>query len=130
MDGNPKIVWTGRGLSILVSLPFLMSSVMKLVGHPEVAKGMEHLGLPESLIKPLGLLELSCAVIYLVPVTSVLGAVLLTGFIGGAILTHLRVGEAVYLHIAIGLSIWLGLYLREPRLRDLLPLRKRLERRA
>jgi hypothetical protein len=97
--------------------------VMILLRRPEVAQGMSHMGLPESLILPLGVLELLCVVAYLVPRTSVLGAILLAGYMGGAILTHLRVGEAVYLQIAIGILAWLGLWLREPRLRALLPLR-------
>jgi hypothetical protein len=88
-----------------------------------VIEGMGHLGLPETLMLPLGVLELFCVVVYLVPRTSVLGAILLAGYMGGAILTHLRVGEPVYAEIIIGMVIWLGLWLREPRLRALLPLR-------
>ncbi|HUG52372.1 MAG TPA: DoxX family protein [Vicinamibacteria bacterium] len=62
--------------------------------------------------------------IYLIPATAVLGAILLTGYLGGAILTHWRAGDPVHLHIVIGLLFWLGLYLRESRLRDLIPLRR------
>lgn len=118
-----KTIWVGRILSALIILPFLPSAAMKLMVHPEVIKGMTHLGLPESLILPLGIIELCCVIIYLIPKTSVLGAILLTGYMGGAILTHLRIGEPVYLHCALGILIWLGLYLREPRLRQILPLR-------
>ena len=118
-EGNRKAIWAGRVLSILVALPFVFSAVMKLIVHPEVVKGMSHLGLPESLIRPLGVIELLCVVIYLVPQTSVLGAILFTGYVGGTIITHLRVGEPVYLNIILGLLIWLGLYLRRPRLREL-----------
>jgi len=121
-----KIIWAGRAVSILVALPFVMSAAMKLLARPEVFKGMEHLGLPESLVLPLGILELLCVVVYLVPHTAILGAVLLTGYMGGAILAHLRIGESILFQIALGLVIWLGLYLREPRLRELLPLRKNL----
>jgi len=119
-EGNMKAIWGGRVVSILVGLPFVFSAVMKLIAHPEVIKGMSHLGLPESLIKPLGVIELLCAVAYLVPQTSVLGAILLTGYVGGTIITHLRVGEPVYVNIILGLMIWLGLYLRRPRLREVL----------
>src|SRR5438128_2608443 len=115
-----KMVWVGRVLSILVSLPFAMSATMKLMRHPEVVKGMSHLGLPESLIMPLGVIELLCVVVYLVPKTSIFGAILLTGYVGGTIITHLRVGEPVYMQIALGILAWLGLYLRRPRLRELL----------
>jgi hypothetical protein len=122
MNGK-VIVWTGRGISILVSLLFLVSSVMKLRGGADVTQGMSHLGLPESLVVPLAILEMSCVVLYLIPATSVVGAILLTGYIGGAICTHLRVGDPFFLQIAIGVFIWLALYLREERLRSLIPLR-------
>jgi DoxX-like family len=119
-EGNKKAIWAGRVVSILVSLSFAFSAVMKLMVSPEVVKGMSHLGLPDSLIRPLGVIELLCVVVYLVPKTSVLGAILFTGYVGGTIITHLRVGEPVYLNIFLGLLIWLGLYLRRPRLRELL----------
>jgi hypothetical protein len=115
-----KVIWVGRAVSVIAVLPFVMSAAMKLMRHPQVIKGMSHLGLPEYLIRPLGVLELLCVVVYLVPKTAILGAILFTGYLGGAMLTHLRIGEPVYLHIALGLLIWLGLYLRRPRLRELL----------
>jgi len=118
-----KIVWVGRGISILSSLAFLMSGVMKLKGGPELAQGFGHLGLPESMRIPLAFLELACVVVYLVPPTAALGAVLLTGYLGGAILTHWRFGEPFFVQVVLGLLVWLGLYLREGRLRGLLPLR-------
>jgi len=123
MSGSKKIVWVGRVISILVSLLFAMSAFMKLRGGAEVTQGMAHLGLPESLIMPLAILEISCVVIYAIPATSVLGAILLTGYIGGAICTHLRVGDPFFIQIALGIFVWLGLYLRESRLRELIPLR-------
>jgi len=118
-----KVVWIGRVISILTSLVFLMSGGMKLKGGAEVMQGMDHLGLPASLILPLAIIEISCVVIYLIPKTSILGAILLTGFIGGAICAHLRVGDPFYVQIIIGMLIWLGLYLREDRLKGLIPLR-------
>ncbi len=118
-----KIVWVGRVISVLVSLVFVISAFLKLKGGPEVMEGMAHLGLPESLILPLAILEISCVVIYLIPATSVLGAILLTGYIGGAICTHLRVGDPFFIQIALGIFVWLGLYLRENRLKELIPLR-------
>ena len=124
-SASGKIVWVGRVISILVSLLFAMSALMKLRGGPEVIKGMAHLGLPESLIVPLAILEISCVVIYAIPATSVLGAILLTGYIGGAICTHLRVGDPFFMQIGFGIFVWLGLYLREERLKELIPLRKK-----
>ena len=120
-----KIVWAGRAISVLLSLLFAMSAFMKLKGGPEVTQGMAHLGLPESLIIPLAIVEISCVVIYLIPATSILGAILLTGYIGGAICTHLRVGDPFFMQIALGIFVWLGLYLRENRLKELIPLRKK-----
>ena len=123
MAASGKIVWVGRVISILASLAFLMSAFLKLKGGPEVMQGMAHLGLPESLVMPLAILELSCVVIYLIPATSVLGAILLTGYMGGAICTHLRAGDPFFVQIAIGICVWIGLYVREDRLKGLIPLR-------
>jgi hypothetical protein len=119
-----KIVWTGRVITVLVSLLFLFSAAMKFMGGAEVKEGMTHLGLPESMIIPLGILEAACTVIYLIPATSVLGAILLAGYIGGAICTHWRVGDPFLPQLAVGLVIWLGIYLREPRLKALIPIRR------
>jgi len=117
------IVWTGRAISAAVSLAFAASAFMKLKGGPELTQGMAHLGLPESLIVPLAILEISCVVVYAIPATSVLGAILLTGYMGGAICTHWRVGDLFLAQIGFGLLVWLGLYLREGRLKGLIPLR-------
>jgi len=122
--GSGKVVWVGRVITGIVSLLFLFSAGMKFVGGAEVKEGMAHLGLPESMIIPLGILEAACTVIYLIPATSVLGAVLLAGYIGGAICTHWRVGDPFLPQVAIGLVVWLGIYLREPRLKALIPIRK------
>ena len=124
MAASGKILWVGRVISVLVSLPFLLSAFLKLKDGPEVMKGIAHLGIPESMIVPLSILELTCVVIYLIPPISVLGAILLTGYIGGAMCTHWRVGDPFYLHIVLGILVWLGLYLRENRLKELIPLRK------
>ncbi len=118
-----KIVWTGRVLSGLASIAFLMSAVVKLTGSQQLTEGMAHLGLPDAMVRPLAILELSCVVLYLIPKTSVLGAILLAGYMGGAICTHWRVGDVFVTQAALGVLVWLGLWLREPRLRALLPLR-------
>ncbi len=119
-----KVVWVGRVISALVSLMFLLSAFFKLAGAPDLAKGMAHLGLPDSMVVPLAILELSCVAIYLIPATSVLGAILLTGYLGGAICTHWRVGDPFFVQIALGSFVWLGVYLREDRLKRHIPLRK------
>jgi hypothetical protein len=123
MAASGTAVWIGRVISVLAALVFVFSAFMKLRGGTEVLEGMAHLGLPESLIVPLAILEISCVVTYLIPATSVLGAILLTGFLGGAICTHLRVGDPFFIQVALGIVIWLGLYLRENRLKALMPLR-------
>jgi len=97
---------------------------MKLVGGAEVKQGIAHLGLPESMLTPLSILELACAVVYLIPATSVLGTILLTGYIGGAICTHWRVGDPFFIQVGLGILVWLGIYLREERLKALLPVRR------
>lgn len=119
-----KAVWAGRVISVLASLIFLMSAFMKLKGGDEVAQGMAHVGLPESLVVPLAIVELTCVAVYLIPRTAVLGAILLTGYMGGAILTHLRVGDPYFVQALLGVFVWLGIYLRETGLRSLIPLRR------
>jgi len=123
MERSKKVVWAGRVVSGLASLVFVMSAMMKLKGGEGAAQMFAHLGLSGSLILPIAILELASVAIYLVPRTSVLGAVLLTGFMGGAILAHLRIGEPPVIQSILGILVWLGLYLRESRLRSLLPLR-------
>jgi len=84
-----------------LSLLFAMSAFMKMRHGPDVMQGMAHLGLPKSLITLLASVEISCAVIYAIPATAVLGAILLTGYIGGAILAHMRVGDPFFVQIRV-----------------------------
>lgn len=116
--------WIGRVMSWLAVLPFLFSGWLKFTSAPGLAEGFGHLGLPMEMRLPLGILEVACVVIYLVPATSYLGAILLTGFLGGAICTHWRVGDPFYVHIVIGLFVWGGLWMRDARLRELIPLQR------
>ena len=104
---------TGRVITALVSAMFLLNAALKLAGGPQLDEGMALLRLPMSLVVPIAALEISSVVVYLVPATSVVGA----------ILAHLRVGDAFVVQVLLGVGSWLGLYLREPRLRPLLPLR-------
>jgi hypothetical protein len=114
----------GVVVSILPCLLLLMSAGMKLSHGPEIVEGFKHLGYPESLILPLGVVELLATLLYLVPQTAALGAVLLTGYIGGAVATHARLEEPVWTAVGLGVAVWLGLYLRDGRVRLLLPLRR------
>ena len=111
-------------MTILPALLLVFSGVMKLTQNAEVQKGFEHTGWPATLAVRLGILELACTLIYLFPRTAVLGAILLTGYMGGAIATHVRIGESVVTHVILGILLWGGLFLRDPRLRALIPFRK------
>jgi hypothetical protein len=122
-----KILGTGRILSALPVLFLLVDGIMKLMKPESVVKATIELGYPESVIKGLGIVLLVCVILYVVPRTAVLGAILLTGYLGGAIATHVRVGNPLFSHILfpvyLAVLIWGGLYLREQRLRALIPLR-------
>lgn len=122
-------LWTGRVMSALPVLFVLMGSVMKLMRLPAVHEGFARAGLPERLIVPVGTIELICVITYLVPSTAVLGAILMTGLLGGATLTSLRIADPTYpLPVLLGMLAWGGLFLREPRLRALIPLRRGAQR--
>jgi TRAP-type C4-dicarboxylate transport system permease small subunit len=112
-------------MSALPVLLILLGSVMKLMKHPSVLEGFARARLPERLILPVGLIELVCVVVYLIPQTSVLGAILMTGLLGGATITTLRVSDPTYpMPVVFGMLAWGGLYMRDLRLRALIPLRK------
>src|SRR3954465_15489175 len=123
--GSKKMLWTGRVLSALPALAMAMSAVMKFSGSPQVVEGMAKFGYKPTQMVPVGILELSCVIIYLVPQTAVVGAILMAAYLGGATATVYRVGDPTFFIPALlGVVAWLGLYLREPRLRALTPLRK------
>jgi hypothetical protein len=119
-------IWAGRLMSGLVIAFLLLDGAMKLIPLDVVIKASEPLGLPGELARTLGVLTLVCTLLYAFPRTAVLGAILLTGYLGGAIATHLRVGDPLFSHVLfgayLGLMVWGGLYLRDGRLRALIPL--------
>ena len=121
---SKKMLWAGYIMSALPVLALLLSGVMKLVKPASVVEGFVHLGYAESQALAIGIVELACVAIYVIPRTSVLGAILLTGYLGGATATHVRVGEPFFGAIGLGILIWGGLFLRDERLRALLPLRR------
>lgn len=118
------LIWVGRLMALPIAFIFGMSAIMKFKGGPEFSEGMAKLGLPESMVVPLAILELICLVLYLLPWTSVMGAILLTGYLGGAICTHWRVDDSFVVQVGLGFFLWLGLYFRERRLWQLIPWRK------
>ena len=119
--------WAGYVISAVPVLFLLIDGVMKIFKPAVVVDATVQLGYPESTILPIGITLLVCTAIYLIPQTSVLGAILLTGYLGGAVATNLRVENPVLTHILfpvyVGIFLWLGLYLRDARLRRLVPLR-------
>lgn len=122
---TPKaMAWAGWVVTVLPTAMLLMSSTMKFLQPPQVMEGLAKYGYEAKVVVPLGIVELVCTVLYLVPQTAVLGAILLTGYLGGATATHVRVGDAWFMPVLLGVLVWLGLYLRDGRLRTLLPLRR------
>jgi hypothetical protein len=123
---SKKMLWAGRVISALPAVFLLLDGIMKLVKPAPVVEATVRLGYPESVILGLGIVLLACTVLYLIPRTSILGAILLTGYLGGAVATHVRVGEGLFpvlFPVVLGVLLWGGLYLRNERLRALIPLR-------
>ena len=120
-------LWTGRIMSGLPVLFLLMDGVMKLAKPEPVVKATVELGFSESVIVPLGIVLLASVILYVIPRTAVLGAILLTGYLGGAIATHVRVGNPLLSHtlfpVYVAALLWGGLYLRDARVRALMPFR-------
>jgi len=118
-----RATWAGRILSTLPIPMLVYGAAVKLSHAPDAVVGLRGLGLSDGVIAPIGALELVCVFLYVLPRTAVLGAILVTGLMGGAILAHLRVGDSFITPILVGLMVWAGLFLRDSRLRVLLPLR-------
>jgi DoxX-like family len=120
--------WTGLGLTAFIGLFLVFDCAIKLLQLASATQGTVELGYPASSVFFLGVVELVCLVAYLIPRTSVLGAVLLTGYLGGAIATHVRIGNPLFTHVLfpvyVAAFIWGGLYLRDRGLRAFLPFRR------
>lgn len=115
-------IWVARILVFLIVALLLFSSSMKLMGNAEfVEMWTTKLGFPKNTLLPIGILEMLVALTFAVPRTTVLGAILLTGYMGGAIVAHVRIGEAPMLNVLIGVIAWGTVFIRDPRLRALLP---------
>ena len=127
LPATAKRSWAGIIVSALPALFLLMDAVGKLVKPPVVVEGTLELGYQDGVIVPLGILLLASTILYIIPKTSVLGAILLTGYLGGAVATHVRIVNPLFTHqlfpVYLGVLIWLGLWLHDPRVRNLLPLR-------
>jgi hypothetical protein len=119
-----KRLWIGYAISGTLLLFLLFDSVGKLLKVPPVLEGSARLGYPESSIVGIGVVLLACTVLFAIPKTSLFGAILLTGYLGGAVATHVRVGSPLWTHqlfpVYIGVLIWLALCLRNEKLRRFL----------
>jgi hypothetical protein len=124
---TPKL-WTARIISVLVVLFLLFDLIVKLLRLPVAVQANVQLGYPESAVLVIGIIELVCLTAYLIPRTSVFGAILLTGYLGGAIASQMRAGNPLFSHtlfpIYVALLIWAPLFLRDERVRALIPVRK------
>ena len=123
---SKQMLWAGRIISALPTLFLLFDGIAKLFKPAQVVEGTLKYGYAESVIIPLGIVLTLCTVLYAIPRTAVLGAILLTGYLGGAVNTHVRAGEGwfpILFPVIFGVLLWGGLYLRDERLRSLLPLR-------
>jgi hypothetical protein len=122
---SKAMLWTGWVLGMLPSLLLLFSGAMKLTKSEDVVKGFEHLGYPEHLALALGVVEVGCTLVYLIPRTAGLGAILLTGYLGGAVATHARLLEGQFVvPVVLGVLVWGGLFLRDAHVRAIIPVRR------
>ena len=123
-----RAIWAGRNLSGLVALFLLFDGVVKVIELPLAVEGTTQLGYPASTVVGIGVAELVCVIIYVIPQTAVFGAILLTGYLGGAIATHVRAGSPLWSHVLfpiyVAVLVWGGLFLRSRRLRALIPVQR------
>jgi DoxX-like family len=125
---QPKaMTWTGWVITVLIVLMMTVSGTMKILNPPQLAEQFTgKFGYPGDVTLYLGIVEISCVVLYLIPPTAILGAILLTGYLGGAIATHVRIHDdlSIIAPSVIGVFVWLAVFLRDPRVRALLPVRR------
>jgi hypothetical protein len=119
------MVWAGRTISAIPVLLMVFSATMKLIKAAPVVQGMPRYGYPESQIVIIGVLELLSCIVYLIPSTAMLGAILMTGYLGGATATNFRIGDPSYIMtFLLGVFVWGGLFFRDARVRALIPFRR------
>ena len=118
-----KTIWTGRILSWLLGFFMLTSGLNAMfVRSPDMAEGFKTFGIPDNIVFGIGVSAFVSSILYFIPRTSVLGAILLTGYLGGAVMTHLRVHDpVVFAPVVVGILLWLGLWLQNDRLRAIVP---------
>ena len=124
---SKTMIWAGRIMIAIAVLFLIFDGIIKVLTLAPAVEATVQLGYPESLVLGIGIIELACLAVYVIPRTSVLGAILLTGYLGGAIATQVRAGSDLFpvvFPIMIGVLVWGGIFLRDDRLRALIPLRK------
>ncbi|HUI77627.1 MAG TPA: DoxX family protein [Bryobacteraceae bacterium] len=126
---SKKRLWTGRVLTGLAALLIVFAAVPKLLMVAPMVEGFQRAGFPEHLVPTIGVIELVCALVYLIPRTRVLGAILMTGLMGGATATNVRIGDpSMIVTVVLGVLAWGGLFFSDERVRALLPLRSQPEK--
>jgi hypothetical protein len=122
--GSKARLWAGGVLSALPVLLFVAHGMFSLLKPDAAMRGFAHFGYPDGAMLRTAIVEIACAILYATPRTAVLGAILLTGYLGGVVATHVRVGERFFPALIVGVLVWAGLFLRDERLRALIPLRR------
>jgi hypothetical protein len=126
--GSKKMLWTGRIVSWVIAALLLLDAVMKVLQVPQVMEGTVKVGYPAGTVRPIGIILLLCLICYVIPRTSVLGAILLTGYLGGAVATNVRISTPLFSYTLIpmyvGVLVWGGLFLQDEGVRALIPLQK------
>jgi hypothetical protein len=121
-----RSLWAGRIMSAIVVIALVADGAIQLFAPAQIASMLQETGFAMDLTRVVGPILLACAILYAIPASSVLGAILVTGFLGGAICAHVRIGELgsppELISMALGAMTWGGLYLRDPRIRAILPL--------
>src|SRR5690349_7086699 len=117
---SAKAVWTGRIINGLCILFLLFDAIGKIIKESHSIEGSVQLGWPEHLVQPIGIVLLICTILYAIPRTAFIGAILLTGYLGGAVAIMVRAGQPLYFALVFEILVWIGLFLRSPKLKALL----------
>jgi DoxX-like family len=127
-SASKKVLWAGKIISTLSLLFLGLDAILHLATPAPVVEAFARLGIPLSLSAPIGAIELACVALYAIPRTAVLGAVLLTGYLGGAVAIHVRAGSSLFetiFPVIVATLVWTGVFFREERLRSIIPVRSR-----
>jgi hypothetical protein len=122
---SKPMIWTGRVITGLVSLSLMLSASMKFIRPEGFEEGLAQLGWTPGVMTYIGFVEILCVVLYLIPRTAILGAILIAAYLGGATAAHVRIGDSFIVPVLLGMVAWIGLWLRDSRIRELLPVQHR-----